>query len=276
MTNAPAADVSALEHYKPRLLALDAARLTTLRVDARAAAEMAVAAAERFDDPAARARLEKLSKDEFSPEHLASLRPLARALVEAQEGLEAARAARATAEVSLPAELVERATALKDRMLRVARYHLDGDPALAKTLAALGRKRAPADLGGDLVRLASLYREKAALLATDSHHYRAADADDAAQLAAELDARVNEQRRAGETTWSDLSTRALTLLAEAYEEVRAAEAYLWRREPRLQLLAKLALAPPPRLRARKTPKAADAPEPATPPAPADAPAPDAD
>jgi hypothetical protein len=130
------------------------------------------------------------------------------------------------------ADLLERATRLREGMLRVARYHFEDDAEVFAVLASLVRKRTgPGELSSDLRRLAGLYREKAQQLYTDTRHYRADDAALADQTAEEIAVQLSGIDREGIRRATELVARASALLTAAYSEVRAGVLFVLRREP---------------------------------------------
>ncbi|GAC1343121.1 MAG: hypothetical protein NVSMB23_16550 [Myxococcales bacterium] len=220
----------AFEQLKPRLLALPADLLQAPRPDLRPLLVAAQALAQEAAAPALRARLARLPKEEFDPAHLETLPAAAAALLHARAQLDAALAP--PADPQLPPALTEGAEALKERMLRVARYYFEDDSEVGKTLAALPRRRSgPGELAADLRKLAALYREREAALAADTRHYRAADATDAEGLAGEIGARLSAVGGEAIRAATGLLARAQALLVASHDEVRAAVLFLLRKEP---------------------------------------------
>ena len=233
----PSAASAALQKLDARLKALPADRLVAPRADAKLAALAALSVADRLQAPEMRARFLRLPKEELEPAHLDDLRDAAWAAWHAKSQLDAAVAG--ASEPPLPGELVERAAALKERMLRVLRYWLEDDAGVTKQLAPLGRRKGSAELAADLLKLAGLYREKKSIIEADVKHYRTDDADQAEQLSAEA-AKLSGARRAeAEARGGELVSRAFSLLLQIYQEVRAAGLYLYRNENAAELFPAL-------------------------------------
>lgn len=170
-------------------------------------------------------RLASLPPAEFDPAHLDDLGKLGWAALYAHtEGLKAE--AQATA-ARLPAELVGRAAALKQRMLTAADYYLSDDPVAGPEIASIRSGQGYRDLASDLLRLAALYGGLGAALADDGHAFQRADAAAARQAADE----IITELAAGAGPWSDRSARVWTLLRRSYDEVRDAARWILRHEP---------------------------------------------
>ena len=228
---------AALHRLEPRLFALDREKLVPPHADVKLAAMAALGVADRVAPPEVRARFARLPREELDPKHLDDLRDAAWAAWHAKSQLDAAVAG--ASEPPLPGELVERAAALKERMLRVLRYWLEDDAGVTKQLAPLGRRKGSAELAADLLKLAGLYREKKSIIEADVKHYRTDDADQAEQLSAEA-AKLSGARRAeAEARGGELVSRAFSLLLQIYQEVRAAGLYLYRNENAAELFPAL-------------------------------------
>jgi len=248
----PKAPLTALERLRPRLLALTPAQLLPLRPDLRPMLAAAQALAQEVAEPALRARLSRLPREELDPVHAEQLGLAADGVAEARVQLDAALAT--PQEAQLPAELVEKAGALKERMLRVARYHLEDDEAVGKTLASLQRKRTGhGEMAADLRRLGQLYREQKSALAADTRHYRESDAAEAEQVAREIGAQLSAVGGEAIRAATEELSRAQALLVQSHEEVRAALLFLLRHDATApeRFPALLAL-PPGRGRPRKS------------------------
>lgn len=251
----------------PRLDALPGAEVPPARPDVRplvAGALAAHAAAQPL-----RPRLERLPAEELDRGCADLVRDAAWALWHARAELDRALAPR---EPELPAALVEAALALKERMLRVCRYYLEDDEALAPALAALGRARkGHGELAADLRRLAALYRERHAVVSTDTKHFRAADPQEAEAAADAIGKALSEVGGEAIRLWTVRLARAQAFLLAVHEELRAAVLWLSRKEPgAAERWPSLASLPAPRGRPRKSPGAPVSEPPPAPPAEAQA------
>ena len=248
-TSVPDTASAALQQLEPRLRAIPQDRLAAPRADAKLLALAALSVADRLAPPEVRARFARLPGEELDPAHLDDLRPVAWALWHAREELDALVAKGASLE--LPAPLLERGLALKERMLRVLGYYFAEE--LKKPLQQMQRRKGTGELPADLSRLAGLYRERRSTLEADKMHYRAGDADEADGVAAEAGRLAAARRGEAEARGGEQVARAAALLLEVYGEVRAAGLYLFRREPNAaDLFPQLTALPSGRGRPRKS------------------------
>jgi hypothetical protein len=217
---------AAFERVKPRLEAVPEHDLGPVRADLRPVVAAALAAHEGA--LALGERLARLPVQEFDPACPARVADAAWALWHARARLEQASLPK---ETELPAALADVCVALRDRMLRVCRYYLEDDEAAGPVLAALGRKKVPADLAADLRKLAALYEERRELLSTDTKHWKAEDAAQAEGLAGEIGAVLSEVDDDGVRVWTAQLARAQALLVAEHEELRATLLWMLRKEP---------------------------------------------
>lgn len=225
---------------------------------------VAAALAAHQESQPLRSRLTRLPKEEFDPGTLDALKDAAWALWHTRAELDKALA---PADPQLPADLLERAAALKERMLRVCKYWLEDDAAVAPVLGSMTRRKtAPADLASDLRRLSGLYRAHQKVLAADVKHFRAGDAADAEAVAGEIEKILSAVGADAVRTWTTALSRAQALLLAVHEDLRATALWLSRKEPgAAEKFPSLAALPAPRGRPRKS---AGAPTSEPPPAPA--------
>jgi len=125
----------------------------------------------------------------------------------------------------VPPDLVQRVRVRKQRMLRVAQYHLQDDPIASVSLRAIGKSRSYVQIASDLTVLSRLYNDHKEQIAGDSKWYREADAREAEEDAAALLCCVsagpdNETKNAVE-----LLTRIFIVIRDSYEKVRAAACF---------------------------------------------------
>ena len=240
---------AAFERVKPRLDSLPESDLAPARSDIRPLVAAALAAHEGA--LSLEGRLARLPSQEFDPAIPARVADAAWALWHARIRLDHASLPK---ETDLPAPLEITCTALRDRMARVCRYYLEDDETAGPVLAALGRKKMPAELAADLRRLAALYRERHEVLAGDTKHWKAADAEQAEAFASEITSVLSEVDDDGIRTWTLLVARAQALLVAEHEELRATLLWLLRKDVgAAERFPQLLMVPAPRGRPRESP-----------------------
>lgn len=217
---------AALAGLASRLAALPPERVIAPRTDPRAAATFVLSTlAERLKDADLVKRLRTLPATELDPAMMTDLLPAAQAVLYTQTRLAVTEAQQPGPR--LPTELIDQASALRDRMLRVVEYHLSDSVEHEKEIASIKAGHGYTDLAEDLNRLATLYRAEGKNLREDRRHYQSGDAVAAVQVShriqrelrpAEADPKVREQ------AW-----RAFAVLLELYEEVAAACRYILRK-----------------------------------------------
>ena len=239
---------AAYERVKARLDSVPEHDLGPIRADIRPLVSTALAAHEGALSLAE--RLARLPAQEFDPACTARVADAARALWHARVRLDHASLPK---ETDLPAPLAEVCAALRDRMLRVCRYYLEDDETAGPVLAALGRKKVPAELAADLRKLAALYRERHDLLQADKKHWKVEDEGQAEGLAGEIDSILSEVDDDGIRVWTAHLARAQALLVAEHEELRATLLWMLRKEPgAAERFPQLLSVPAPRGRPRKT------------------------
>lgn len=217
---------AAYERLRPTLDALDDASLLPQPEDLRAVARVALDVIDLADEPALKARLAKLPPEELDPKVIDLARDAARAMRHMLAAREAAEAA--TSEVVLPEPLAVQAHDTRQRMLKVALHYFEDDEEISAELKGVGRKKGHGPLRNDLLKLASIYERRKDVVERDPKYYRAEDAVGARTLADEVDQRVRASRTEDARGWDAQLARAFSVLAPAYEELRAAGQYLLR------------------------------------------------
>jgi hypothetical protein len=223
----PALGKADLERLMPRILAVPRDRVVLPRVDIAAAAIFAVSIGRQVKQPELRARFASLPASEFDIRHVDDLEALARATWYARVEQDTADAS--AREAKLPVDLVDLATAVKERMLKCVSYYFDGTP-LQKETDDIRSGTGYRDLASDLSRLARLYVDHAAALSGDTKNYRATDATDAARLAGRIIDELGTAGTAEERRRADITARVWVLLLEVYTEVADAGRWLLRHE----------------------------------------------
>jgi hypothetical protein len=230
MTHAidPDASRAAFEGLRARLDGLAADEFIAVNVDVGQAAIAAAAVGRAVKEPEVRAWFGKLPAELFDMADVDALEDAALAAWYAR--VQQARAQVSATEVRVPVALIDDATGVKRRMLKVASYYLEDDPDGAAEVADIRQGTGYADLARDLQRLAALYEQHAATFASDRRYYRAADRAEAGRLANEIVRALGEASADDHATWTDYVARAWTLLLAIYGEVSAAGRWLYRRE----------------------------------------------
>lgn len=224
----PAASEKAFLSLKPRLLALSQERIVNVSVDMQRVAVGVSAVARKIQEPAVRKRFASLPKDEFSIQHVDDLGPIAWAGWHAS--VELLTASSTSSEAKLPLSLVNDATAVKQRMIKLCRYNFGDDPVDGPEIDAIVLGTGYQDLAADLARLAKLYKKRSAEVKLDHKNYVASDAANAKKYAQQILELLGEARNVDQKAWTDLTNRAWTLLVEVYGEVSAAGRFLFRND----------------------------------------------
>ena len=169
--------------------------------------------------PDVRARFALLPAELLSEGSAATLADLGWALWHASVQRSAAESLETSARVSLA--VVQRASEVKARMLRVLDYVLGDDPALAPEVASIRSGAGHTDAAEDLTRLAILYEaHRAPIAAGGGVHYRAADATLAKELAAQILKELGASDTSAAAKARDEAARAFRALERAYEPIR--------------------------------------------------------
>ncbi len=129
--------------------------------------------------------------------------------------------------VKVDVVVIEKATAVRKRMLKVAKHNLDDIPSVALEIADIELGSGYMDLANDLIRLITLYLKYAKELAKDRKHY---DKEDIKEAETCVVAIKNEYRASAlrESSFADLKPRAFTELTRLYSELRAAGRFVHR------------------------------------------------
>ena len=229
---APDEGAAALERVRPALASLKPGEILPLTMNLQRAASAVLGVLDHVERRSLRPRLEKLAGiGEFDLKALTDLPDLARAAyyLRNRHGQLTATAS----DAALPAGLADAAQQVRARMLKAAEYGLDDDEA-ARQIAFIRRGSGYRDLADDLMSLAALYLRHKDDLSDSGRHYRAEDAKEATEQAAEILRRLGEHAlKAGGAEAADLSgllARCGTRLLQAYDKVAAAGRYLCRDE----------------------------------------------
>ena len=202
--------------------------LRPIRVDVGKAAALIAAAGRMVQKPEIRARFAEVPPQMFDIRHIERLERSGLALWYA--AVQRKRAAVGASRSPLPANLVTDAVATKQRMMKVVRYHVGDDPAVAAELADISAGQGYADLSADLLRLVPFYEIHEELLRRDPTHYRADDRVRAATLAQRILECLGDGATGEDQMWREYVQRAWTFAVNTYEEVAATGRWLYRHE----------------------------------------------
>jgi hypothetical protein len=130
--------------------------------------------------------------------------------------------------LKMPPDLAQRVSERKQRMLRVAEYHLGDNPTEMPVLRAIRRGSGRCDSAADLFKLAALYRTHKDILSTDTKWYREDDAREAELDVASLLCILGKRDESETKSVLELLTRIYVCTLKSYGEVRAAACFAFR------------------------------------------------
>ena len=219
---------TAFTTVQPIALALPKDKITSPNTGVDAAIIAALAVAREASAAPLRARFESLPKKEFDIANLDKLQMYGRACWYSLTQLQAASAQ--STEAKLPVRLVEKATKLRTRMIKVLEYFYEPDTRVGKEVTDVRLDSGYRDLARDLGRLAVVYRAEHDEIKDEKKHFRATDAGDAEKLSQEILDELGAATSAEQKQWTEMVARTWTLLYEAYNEVAATGRWLLRGE----------------------------------------------
>jgi hypothetical protein len=225
----PSSAEAAYQALVPRLAALPRDRLLVVNVEVQTAAVFALGISRLVAEPGMRARFAELAGiagyDDACTQELA---PAAQAAWYARHRLTLANAVRT--EARLPVVLVEEATALRARLLKLVDYWLAEDALIAAEIAAIRVGTGHQDLANDLIALASMVERHHASVSLDKKLYRPDDTSRAKALSGEILEQLGATATAEQSEWSAALPRVWTHLLATYEEVRRGARFLFAHE----------------------------------------------
>lgn len=229
-TGPTAPDASAAESaYRlitPRLSAIPRDRLASVNVDLQTAAVFVIGVSRFVTEPSTRARFAKLGQTgEFADACVDDLGPAAQAAWYARHRYMLATATRS--EARLPLSLIEEATSVKTRQLKLVDYWLSDDPALAAEITAIRAGTGHQDLANDLVALAALIERNIEELSRDRKQFRAEDTALGKRLASEIIEQLGATASPEESEWAAAQPRVWTHLLGTYQEVQRGGLFLF-------------------------------------------------
>ena len=219
---------AAFDNVQARLDAVSLDQLQPIRVDIQAAAAVAHSIALRDGAPERRAAFERLGKaGVFDMQWLDSLAELSLATwhTRQQQQLSSGVASGAT----IPVNVVEEASALRSRMLRVLEYYFGDDPTIGPKLSVVRAGTGYQDLANDLEMTADLYEEDSlkAVITRDPMYYRAEDSARARALSSAIFGALGLGSDGQAKRLAESSQRAWTLLSRTYDKLRLAGQYVF-------------------------------------------------
>ncbi len=222
----PGAAEAAYRTLAKQLAEIPRDQLVTVNVDLQTAAVFAMGVGRLVTDPPVRARFAKLGKTgEYDDGCADALGPAAQAAWYARHRYMLATATRSEARLAL--SLVEEATALKVRMLRLADYWLSDTPALAAEITAIRAGSGHQDLANDLIALAALLERNHDEVSQDKKLFRKGDTARGKALAGEILEQLGAAASPEESEWAAAQPRVWTHLLGTYEEVQRGGLFLF-------------------------------------------------
>ncbi|HKO46659.1 MAG TPA: hypothetical protein VJV79_03000 [Polyangiaceae bacterium] len=219
---------AAFDNVQARLNAVPLDQLQPIRVDVQAAAAVAHGIAVRDGAPERRVVFERLSTAGLFEMHwLDSLAELSLATWHTRQQQQVSSGV--SSGVTLPVNVIEEASALRSRMLRVLEYYFGDHPTIGPKLSVVRAGTGYQDLANDLEVTADLYEEPAlkAILVRDPMHYQAEDPARARALASTIFGALGLGSEGQAKRLAESSQRAWTLLARAYDKLRLAGQYIF-------------------------------------------------
>jgi len=219
---------AAFDKLQPRLDAVPLDQLQPIRVDIQAAAAVAHSIALRDAAPERRAAFERLSQSGvFEIQWLDSLAELALAAWHSRQQQQISSGVAAFA--TIPVNIIEEASALRARMLRVLEYYYGDHPTFGPKLVVVRAGSGYQDLANDLEVTADLYEDATlnAIIARDPMYYRVEDSPRARQLASTIFGALGLGSEGQGKRLAETSQRAWTLLSRTYDKLRLAGQYVF-------------------------------------------------
>ncbi len=218
----------AFETMLPRIEAIPKEALVRITTDRQKAAIAAMAIGRFVMQEEVKTRFDSLPEKEFDHSVVPDLKVSGQACWHVEMMLKSAQAR--GSEAKLAPSLVKAATARKERMIKLVKYHLGDHPEDGAEVKAIQEGTGYIDLASDLTRLASLYRSHKTVVKADTKHYRPDDQAAAEAQAGEIVVQLGEAQKQAEILWNDRARRAFTLLTQIYSEVAAAGHWLFRHD----------------------------------------------
>jgi hypothetical protein len=219
---------AAFESLQARFDAVPLEQLQPIRVDIQAAAAVALSVALRDGAPERRALFERLSiTGLFEMQWLDSLAALALAAWHTRQQQQ--KSSGVPSGGTIPVQMVEDASSLRARMLRVLEYYFGDDPTIGAKLSVVRAGSGYQDLANDLAVVADMYEEASlkAMLSRDPMYYRVEDSARARELAAAILSALGLGSEGQAKRLAESSQRAWTLLSQTYDKLRLAGQYIF-------------------------------------------------
>ncbi len=187
----------------------------------------------KLRDSSAFEQLSKLPKELWDIECLERAALAAQTVLHIDTQLESDSATADNAKLDVT--LVQEATLLRRRMLKVCSYYFEHDPTISPELLDIANSIGYPDMADDLRRLAALYRDNKDIVSKDSLYYDKHDADSAKDLADKIHEAFDAVRAPGQRKLADRLARAFTLLVLEYDQVRKGVTFVyWGNEEKLE------------------------------------------
>lgn len=219
---------AAFDNLQARLDALPTDQLQAVRVDLQAVAAVAHSIALRDAAPERRALFEQLSSAGlFELQWLDSLAELSLATWHSRQ--QQLSSGVPSSGATIPVNVIEEASALRSRMLRVLEYYFGDDPSIGPKLSVVRAGSGYQDLANDLQVVADMYEDAPlnATLSRDPMYYRAEDPARARELASAILTALGLGSEGNAKRLAESSQRAWTLLSRAYDKLRLAGQYIF-------------------------------------------------
>ena len=219
---------AAFDDLQAELDAVSLDQLQPVRVDIQAAAAVAHSIAVRDGAPERRALFERLATSGlFEMQWLDSLAALSLATWHTRQQQKSSSGGAVGG--TIPVTLVEEASALRARMLRVLEYYFGDHPSVGPKLDVVRVGSGYQDLAGDLQVIADMYEDAPlhAILSRDPMYYRVEDPARARELASAIFDALGLGSEGQAKRLAESSQRAWTLLSRTYDKVRSAGQYVF-------------------------------------------------
>jgi len=219
--------------FQAKLGAILGATVGPATVDAEYSAERALDLVDIARQEDIAAKLALLPEELFSSMRVAELEAFAVATLHLHELHQSAAQAAASKpsaaeDAKLADKLLEEAEAVRGTLHKLLDYHFGEDALIATELAESRGRRGAFRVAATLARLASLARERLAVLSKDTKYWRPSLIADADRLATEVQASVQTM---SEKDALELKRRAFQLIEAPFTDLRSTLMWLLRNEP---------------------------------------------
>jgi hypothetical protein len=220
-----------VESYRPRLAAIDPARIITPRLDVDAASRALLSVhATATQAPGLYAQLKQLdAAEQLDIANVDDLKDVAFLVMFAHR--EATEAGAFKSNAKIPEKLDTESARLEIEMQSVCEHNLGDHPDHGPILDVLRPGTSYLDRANDLLGYAKIYEAEPGIVSKDTK-YKPTHLADARRLAGEILAALSAAMTPKAREWYDLLQRAWTLATKMYFEVQEAGTFLLRYDPR--------------------------------------------